>query len=273
MKNDTNISPKLCIWPTSDKQFLSAQKIAEQLGLPVVDNLNDINIDWYLKISDHGIALGKNYSSDKPLLLDFTNNNFLQRLKSIGKQSPLARAIGLNKISGLHVCDALLGLGRDAIQLSYLTAKVTAIEASPVIYTLVNDAIKRLTEKHDNEEYNWQHNWHSIETYQANSEKWLADAINKANDNAIFDAVYLDPMFPIRQKKAKVKKDMQYVQQWSFKSNENDDNKLFEQAIKAAKHRVVIKRPKGSSHWLNKKADFSIDAGYIRFDIYQNKAY
>jgi 16S rRNA (guanine1516-N2)-methyltransferase len=55
------------------------------------------------------------------------------------------------------------------------------------------------------------------------------------------DVIYLDPMYPHREKSAAVKKEMRVFQ--SLVGEDLDADDLLEPALKLAKYRVVVKRP------------------------------
>lgn len=59
------------------------------------------------------------------------------------------------------------------------------------------------------------------------------------------DVVYLDPMYPHRQKSALVKKEMRVFQ--SLVGNDDDADSLLIPAMTIAKRRVVVKRPNYAS--------------------------
>jgi 16S rRNA (guanine1516-N2)-methyltransferase len=77
-------------------------------------------------------------------------------------------------------------------------------------------------------------------------------------------------MYPERKKSASVKKNMQMLQ----KLIGHDDNKaieeidLFNRAIKSARKRVVVKRPKGAPTLTNKKPTMTIESKITRYDVY-----
>ena len=84
---------------------------------------------------------------------------------------------------------------------------------------------------------------------------------------APFDVVYLDPMFPHREKSALVKKEMQIFKEIVGADADSDD--LFPIARSVAKKRVVVKRPSKAEFLANKKPTYSVTGRSSRFDIYQ----
>ena len=80
------------------------------------------------------------------------------------------------------------------------------------------------------------------------------------------DVVYLDPMFPHRQKSALVKKEMRVFQ--SLVGADLDADALLPVALSVAGKRVVVKRPDYAGFLNEKKPSTSIETKSNRFDIY-----
>lgn len=106
-------------------------------------------------------------SSMQPLSVDFSSPQLLHRLKTSGKNQPLAKAIGLASFAAARadlagsyagaadsgaevkaarpfVFDATAGLGTDALVLASLGCRVRSIERSETIFTLLQDGHARL---------------------------------------------------------------------------------------------------------------------------------
>jgi len=84
------------------------------------------------------------------------------------------------------------------------------------------------------------------------------------------DVIYLDPMYPHREKSAAVKKEMRVFQ--SLVGEDLDADNLLEPALALAKYRVVVKRPSYAPPLNNKKPSTSIKMKKNRFDVYVNQA-
>ncbi|HBO39366.1 MAG TPA: DNA polymerase I, partial [Pasteurellaceae bacterium] len=80
------------------------------------------------------------------------------------------------------------------------------------------------------------------------------------------DVVYLDPMYPHKQKSALVKKEMRVFQH--LVGADSDADELLEPALKMAKKRVVVKRPDYAEFFAGKEPHFSRETKNHRFDIY-----
>ena len=92
------------------------------------------------------------------------------------------------------------------------------------------------------------------------------------------DVVYLDPMYPERQKSAAVKKEMAYFhallgQPENERGNPNaNDAALFQAARAVAKKRIVVKRPRLGAFLCGEKPAYQYAGKSTRFDVYLPKA-
>ena len=93
------------------------------------------------------------------------------------------------------------------------------------------------------------------------AQEWL-----EACGTHAFDVVYLDPMFPEPDKRAKAKKEMAAFQ--SLIGGDTDADTLLEPARRVARQRVVVKRPRSAPWLAGQKPDFSYDGESTRFDAY-----
>jgi 16S rRNA (guanine1516-N2)-methyltransferase len=84
------------------------------------------------------------------------------------------------------------------------------------------------------------------------------------------DVIYLDPMYPHREKSAAVKKEMRVFQ--SLVGEDLDADDLLAPAIALAKYRVVVKRPSYAPPLAGKTPSTSINMKKNRFDVYVNQA-
>ena len=78
--------------------------------------------------------------------------------------------------------------------------------------------------------------------------------------------VYLDPMFPERQKTALVQKEMRFLHE--VVGEDPDSAELLSLARRIAKHRVTVKRPRLAPELAELKPAFVISGKAVRFDIY-----
>ena len=80
------------------------------------------------------------------------------------------------------------------------------------------------------------------------------------------EVIYLDPMFPHKEKSALVKKDMQILQ--DIAEQDTDADALLHLALTIATNRVVVKRPSTAAFLADIKPQPSIKTKKHRFDIY-----
>jgi 16S rRNA (guanine1516-N2)-methyltransferase len=97
-----------------------------------------------------------------------------------------------------------------------------------------------------------------MELYEEDSLKALSHL------NEVPDVIYLDPMFPSRQKSALVKKKFQMLQQLEQPCEEGD--KFLQAAIACKPRKIVVKRPLKGEFLGNRKPDYSINGKTIRYD-------
>jgi len=198
-----------------------------------------------------------NHSSE--IFIDFaSNSNNYRRLHGGGSGQAIAKAVGLKTYGlPLSIIDATAGLGQDAFVLASLGCKLTMFERSPIIAELLADALKRGLEST------------AINTIISRMHLVTGDAIqllNNLTSDQYPDVVYLDPMFPTRNKTALVKKEMRILKE--LVGEDLDADQLLTAACKVAKRRVVVKRPKNAPFLNNIKPAVSHIGKANRFDIY-----
>ena len=211
-----------------------------------------------LVIRNHQLELQK---TDEPKLgaiaVNFVSGAMAHRRQfGGGRGEAIAKAVGVKGNYLPTVVDATAGLGRDAFVLASIGCQVTMFERHPVVAALLADGLDRayqdptigqLLQKQLRLIYN--SSLHGLSLYQDKP-----------------DVVYLDPMFPHRQKSALVKKEMRIFQQ--LVGSDLDAEELLEPARRLAKKRVVVKRPDYAPFLANQKPTAEIKTKNHRFDIY-----
>src|SRR3990167_10392125 len=184
-----------------------------------------ININGYLSLQSN------EKNAPGAVFVDFINGSLAHRKKyGGGKNQLIAKAVGIKPKTKLSVLDVTAGLGRDAFVLATLGCDVVMCERSQIIFALLQDGLKR-----------------------AKKESWFcelslklihADAIDylRRDKSASLqpDVIYIDPMFPEKNKSALVKKEMRVLRE--VVGDDIDSEKLFQLALTVAKKRVVVKR-------------------------------
>ncbi|WP_294259621.1 class I SAM-dependent methyltransferase [Propionivibrio sp.] len=83
--------------------------------------------------------------------------------------------------------------------------------------------------------------------------------------------IYLDPMFPLREKSALVKKEMRLFR--PLAGDDDDAPALLEAALTLASHRVVVKRPRKAPAITGEQPGYVLEGKSSRFDIYPKKTF
>lgn len=198
---------------------------------------------------------------DEPKLgavyVDFVGGTMAHRRKfGGGRGEAVAKAVGVKGSELSTVIDATAGLGRDAFVLAVIGCQVRLVERHPVVFLLLQDGLNRA---YQDEEIG--------EMLQQNLRLLNVQHINELDPNVDYaDVVYLDPMYPHKQKSALVKKEMRVFQH--LVGADLDADELLLPALQLAKKRVVVKRPGYAEFLCGKQPHFSRETKNHRFDIY-----
>lgn len=276
---DPTIALEVVLQEGGSKQ--AATRLAQHLGLPLVTSNSETsshseisqeslcsntpesgrNHDpeaLQLRFSEKGLALGK---GKMELLFDF--DDMLKRIKPGKLQSELlVRAAKIKRHTSaeqpLIAIDTTAGLGQDSFLLAAAGFTVTLYERDPIIAALLGDALER-AHAHDD-----------LAEIVARMTLVEGDSITNLTDHAQSqsdkrpDVVYLDPMFPKRNKSAAVKKKFQLLHY--LEKPCQDAKALLEAAMKANPHKIVIKRPLKGPLLANAKPSYSLKGKTIRYD-------
>ena len=192
-----------------------------------------------------------------PVFVDFVEGAVAHRRKfGGGRGQSIAKAVGLKAGANPTVVDATAGLGRDAFVLASLGCQVTMLERHPVVAALLADGLQRAQQ--DSEIGGWVSERMSLRSGSALE--------NLQQLGFTPDVVYLDPMFPHRQKSALVKKEMRVFQ--SLVGADLDADVLLPAALAVAGKRVVVKRPDYAGYLNEMTPSMSIETKSNRFDVY-----
>jgi 16S rRNA (guanine1516-N2)-methyltransferase len=248
---------------TEDAFSESVANLADTLHLPLISPQEDFSqFDYLLGFTQGALQL---CPSDKQkggtLLVDFDSSAMEYRRHSSGIQQDIAKAVGCKSGFRPRVLDVTAGLGGDAFILASLGCHITLVENNPVVYAMLVDGIQRALKLQNETASIVQDRIHLMPRQDA-----LDYLANTAVD---IDVVYLDPMFPERQKTAKVKKAMQYFHDIVGCYHEQE-SVLLDLACKKALRRVVVKRPKLAPLLDNKKPSYQLKGKSVRYDIYLN---
>lgn len=250
--------------PLGDQQ--AGPALAQALGLAwlgTVKPANVRNFSLLLLFDEQGLALqltGK--GAPGPVRAEFVTGKMGYRREHGGGAGQLvAKAVGLQKTKApLHVLDATAGLGQDAFVLAGLGCRVTLLERNPVIHALLADGLARAALNADCAPIVAR-----MELQPGNSVGWLRRAGAEAAD-----VIYLDPMFPHRDKSALVKKEMQVFRR--VVGDDDDSEQLLEAALAGARYRVVVKRPRKAPAVAGPAPSTRVEGKSSRYDMYPIKA-
>lgn len=243
-----------------------AEDLAESLGLENLGVIRPRDVRDFpvlLFLDEQGLGLqvtGK--GAPGPVRAEFVTGKMGYRREHGGGAGQLvAKAVGLQKTRAtLHVIDATAGLGQDAFVLASLGCRVTLFERNPVIHALLADGLARAALNVDCAAIVGR-----MRLLEGSSIDWLAQP-----DNEAADIVYLDPMFPHRDKSALVKKEMQVFR--TIVGDDEDSGQLLEGALKCARYRVVVKRPRKAPAIEGPEPTTRVEGKSSRYDVYSIKA-
>ncbi|MBD3619888.1 MAG: class I SAM-dependent methyltransferase [Chromatiales bacterium] len=234
-----------------------AAALAGRLGIPLDDDAAAGLALVYTRERLELRALGPD--APGPVYVDFVEGRARhRRLYGGGRGQPLARAAGLKKGQTPSVVDATAGLGRDAFVLATLGCRVTLVERSPVIAALLRDGLERAAA--DAELGAW------IGERMILVEGDAADWLHGLSPAEAPDTVYLDPMYPHRDKSALVKKEMRLFRE--LVGEDGDAAEILASALGKARQRVVVKRPKGAPSLEGPPPSAAIESRNTRYDLY-----
>lgn len=220
--------------------------------------VHDENASMTLVMTPEHLELRKR---DEPKLggifVDFVGGAMAHRRKfGGGHGEAVAKAVGIKSGYLPDVVDATAGLGRDAFVLAAVGCRVRMLERNPVVAALLDDSLARGYA--DAEIGPWLRE--RLTLLHASSLTALTDITPRPQ------VVYLDPMFPHKQKSALVKKEMRVFQ--SLVGPDLDADSLLEPARMLATKRIVVKRPDYAPPLADVATPNAVVTKGHRFDIY-----
>lgn len=228
---------------------LRAGAVAEHLGLPLLFSPERIPEELYLLLDERGLSLCRGALCVRG---DFSS---LSRRILPGNLDGemLVRAVrGKRAAEGLTVVDATAGLGEDSFLLAAAGCEVTLCERDRVIFSLLSDTVERARQAGFSDIVARMH------LYEGDSMELLGKLDTPP------DVVFLDPMFPAREKSAQVKKKFQLIH--SLEQPCDVEEQLLSAAIAARPKKIVIKRPKKGPFLAGRTPSYTIDGKAVRYD-------
>lgn len=209
-----------------------------------------------LERDEQGLALA---GDGMTLRLDF--REMADRLKPGRLQRELlVRASKVKRAQGdapLAV-DATAGLGEDSLLLAAAGFKVRMFERNPVMAALLDDALRRAAADPQ------------LAAIVARMKLDCGDSIAALErmgegEGSSPSVIYLDPMFPARQKSAAVKKKFQLLHH--LEAPCDDAEALLQAALSAHPRKVIIKRPPKGPWLADVKPSYSLAGKAVRYDV------
>ncbi|MDO4641662.1 MAG: class I SAM-dependent methyltransferase [Neisseria sp.] len=208
----------------------------------------------YVLADAKGLALCKVGEKGR-VRVDFTEGVAHYR-RTKGGGELLARAVA--HTTSPVVWDATGGLGRDAFVLASLGLRVRVFESNPVVACLLADGLARAAKEDETADI-----VANIFLQAGNAIELMPAA---AREYGAPDVVYLDPMYPERQKSAAVKKEMAYFH--DLVGLADDEAALLCTAREIARKRVVVKRPRLGLFLNGEQPAYQYTGKSVRFDVY-----
>lgn len=200
---------------------------------------------------DGVLALWRPGGRETPLSVDFGSGQLGYRLAADRvRHERLVKAVGLPQPDQVLI-DATGGLGRDASLLAMAGWPLVLIERNPVLHALLSDGLARAPAALAGQ----------IRLLCADSATWLAQPSSEER------VVYLDPMFPARDKSAAVKKELAWLQ-WLMPPAGEEEGATLLAAARSQARKVVVKRPLRAPDLGAALPTHRVTGKTVRFDVY-----
>ena len=235
----------VCIGKGGQKDM--AESFSRRTGSPIVNKPGD-----YLTVlfDSKGVSLsgfGLSYQGDFENMLHRVTNGRLQH-------EMLAKAVKTDQ-ENLKAIDATAGMGEDSLLLAACGYQVTLYEQNPVIAILLKDALRRAKKNTVLKDI-----VSRMQLVEGDSIEHLNKRLDPVN------VIYLDPMFPGRQKSGLINKKLQLIQKLEPPCSE--ETALFDAAMAAQPSKIIVKRPLKSPYLDERVPSYSLKGKAIRYDCY-----
>ena len=190
------------------------------------------------------------------LKCSFIEGPILHRLKyGKGRGQNLAKAVGMKFNKNRNIIDATAGLGYDSFILASLGAKVTLIERSQKMHTLLQNGIDEGISFGG-----------EIEKIVNRMELLFGDS-KDILPKLTPEVIMIDTMYKVRKITALVKSNMRLVRE--IVGPDSDYIELLKVALNCAKNRVVLKQPRYAEPIKEiTKCSHQILGKSIRYDVF-----
>ena len=224
----------------------AAVALANRVNAPLVDTPGDA-LTLFMDVK--GVSLigyGLSYRGDFA-------ESMLHRITEGRLQHEMLVHVAKTKEKNPKAIDATAGMGEDSLLLAACGYEVTMFEQNPVIAALLKDALRRAKKHPVLKEITGR-----MQLVEGSSIELLPKQIDQP------DLIYLDPMFPARQKSGLIGKKLQLIQKLEQPCVE--ETLLLETAIQAHPKKIIIKRPLKGENLAGRVPDYSVKGKAIRYD-------
>ena len=241
------MSDKIVVCIGKGGQRDMAESFAKRTGVPILDKPGE---NLTVLFDAKGVSLtgyGLTYQGDFEGMLHRVSDGRLAH-------EMLVRAAKTTE-TDLKGIDATAGMGEDAFLLAAYGYDMTLYEQNPVVAVLLKDALRRAKKHPQLKEIAGR-----MKLFEGNSVEELKTRVDAV------DLIYLDPMFPGRQKSGLINKKLQLIQK--LEPPCSDEVELFEAAIQAKPSKIIVKRPLKSPFLAGKNPTYELKGKAIRYDCY-----
>lgn len=241
------MSDKIVVCIGKGGQRDMAESFAKRTGVPILDKPGE---NLTVLFDAKGVSLtgyGLTYQGDFEGMLHRVSDGRLAH-------EMLVRAAKTTE-TDLKGIDATAGMGEDAFLLAAYGYDMTLYEQNPVVAVLLKDALRRAKKHPQLKEIAGR-----MKLVEGNSVEELKTRVDAV------DLIYLDPMFPGRQKSGLINKKLQLIQK--LEPPCSDEVELFESAIQAKPSKIIVKRPLKSPFLAGKNPTYELKGKAIRYDCY-----
>lgn len=274
----------VCADPAGDRSLLdAAARLALDLGLPLAESACDAGWDMLLVATPGRLEVrvlrgDEQLRGGRPVYAELGGVDATSPAGRSLKQ-PLAKAVGIKSGSDRPtVIDATGGWGEDSWLMASLGCHVLTVERDRVMATLLKDGLLRagavqpeMLARMSVVCADGRHLLRRLSRIEADHEAAGAAAAELPAEMRDFlepDVVYLDPMFPgAESRKTAERKPMRVLRR--LVGEDADAAELFHWARRAARRRVVVKRPMRGAMIVPDVAPMVVHKGKsLRYDVY-----
>lgn len=240
-----------CVLSSDPALHSQAQRLAEFLNIPLNPENKEVYA-FHLELSPEGMSLRD--MQKRVLAVDFVHDHLNYQRRGVrGKNELLAKALGYSK-GVRRVLDLSAGLAIDAVFMTQLGFQVTALERSPLLFVLLEDALRKAPALQG-----------KLEFIGTDSLEYLKNYSYLPAEARQIDAIYFDPMYPHKKKSALPKQEMVVFRE--LVGDDADAEQVLAEALKWPVRRVVVKRPLGAEELLPGVVH-SFEGKVVRYDVY-----